>query len=1117
MKKLLTILLVSIFLLSSISAWDWDNIKSYNEETKTITIKNALGLGETLAEIQLLTEQENRIIDLGDGFYQQVALLNFKEFKDYSNSIGKIKTYNLNNNNEEEKRIIKFKYKSIEIVSIPVYEKYNCKLIDGEDICENKIVGYEDRERTDWIEFKDLKELPDEKNLQIGLYADVKKGDRIEWIPEFFGKKVEEWAIWTEGGSALVHYYDFAENNGTIVDRVGGLNPASYNGQVGAIGGIIGGGYHGNGTQETDYVQFGDNTGVVQNKNFTIQVWFNTTNANIGDNDPIIAEGRTDQINDRWGILPATNGGDEVKFEYYTGTSYNAIGSTGSSLDDGGWHHVVVHTIDAGNGDTNATIWVDGIKGGSTNISSAFDVSSSVLFMFSATYTAGNDPYHGLGDEFGFWNVSLSEEDISSLYNAGVGLPYGQNAITVTLNTPENNTITQQSTQTFNCSVSTPSGTVQNLTLYIDGSPNETISDGVNDFLSLSTEKSLSEGTHTWNCKAYDITHNSNWYDFGLSNYTISIDNQAPQMNVTYPLGTIPYFVSGTNMSLNWTINDTNLDTCKFEYSGSNTTLDCGANVTSFNITSTNYKSGIVYANDTLGQSISQTIEWDYILFENDKSYNLISSEGNTENFEINLTKSSSYSISYANLIYNNTAYNSIYNLYGNNIIINKSITIPLITSQTNNTFYWNFITSEGISVNSTPNIQQIYLINLDDCSSYSNLIYNISMYDEETKNKITNETTMDISLNLYDTSNTNLISSYNRTFNNTNPATICLDRNISTNVNYHANLIIRYTANVSESNVSSSEYAIEYYNELNSLISNSTIPKDISLYSLKKSKSTDFQLTFRDSFLTLAPNILVYLYRQYIEDNDYKIVEVPLTDSNGQTILHMVRNDVLYNIVFVDSSGEVIASFNRITAFCDDYTIGSCSIRLNAPSTSSSLYNYEEDLGISYSNPTFNTNSDIVSLTYQSLNLSTITTSMEVIRSNAFGNRSVCKDSLTSPTGTLSCNVSSIRDTDRFVFVNIYVNGDLKITKTIDLEAEDSGFGVIDGAFYSFLLMLILIIMLSEDKQIMVIGVGIGWAIIIGFQLIKGNILSLGASAIWLFIIVGIFIWKLKKEDRIA
>ena len=51
--RLPIVLLVAVLaVLPMVSSLDWDNVKTYDKETKTITIKNALGLGKKFPKPQ---------------------------------------------------------------------------------------------------------------------------------------------------------------------------------------------------------------------------------------------------------------------------------------------------------------------------------------------------------------------------------------------------------------------------------------------------------------------------------------------------------------------------------------------------------------------------------------------------------------------------------------------------------------------------------------------------------------------------------------------------------------------------------------------------------------------------------------------------------------------------------------------------------------------------------------------------------------------------------------------------------------------------------------------------------------------------------------------------------
>ena len=416
-------------------------------------------------------------------------------------------------------------------------------------------------------------------------------------------------------------------------------------------------------------------------------------------------------------------------------------------------------------------------------------------------------------------------------------------------------------------------------------------------------------------------------------------------------------------------------------------------------------------------------------------------------------------------------------------------------------------------NLNTTANEQQIAIISIDDCSSFTNEIYNLTQYDEQNKTKLTTNTTIDIQVNLYDTSKSVNLVNFSQSFFGVNPIAVCLEDALLTTVNYSSYVVVKYFANLTST---SPAYTTEYHNILNQTISNSTVPKIISLYDLKEADSTKFRLTFRDSAYVLAPNILVQVHRQYVEDNDFKVVEIPLTDSNGQTILNLVRNEVIYNFIMVNEAGNVVAIFNQQTAFCQDFTIGECTINLAAEPIGEDVYDYNEEFGIFISSPTYDNSTQLISLQFITDNLLPKTIRMDVSRGNDFGNRSVCTNSLTAASGTISCGGSSIKDTDQFLFVQTSVDGSLAKQDTINLNANNLNFGIVNGSFYAFLIILFLICMFMDDKKILVISLGIGWVIVISLGLVSGRLIGVLSAGIWILTTIIIYLWKLNQEGGI-
>ncbi len=553
-----------------------------------------------------------------------------------------------------------------------------------------------------------------------------------------------------------------------------------------------------------------------------------------------------------------------------------------------------------------------------------------------------------------------------------------------------------------------------------------------------------------------------------------------------------------TNISL--IINDTYIET--------NTS---GVNNTDYIFTKTLIKGVYIWTYESCDDSGSCTNATTRTLnildiVENSRTFSNLTLEGTTETFIINYSLADDLQTSLVNLVYNGTPYSSIVTSSEGIVVAENNLIIPDVSANLNVSFHWNITLTNGDVISTSSSTQFINSLSIDDCSTNTNLVYNYTLYNEETQIKLQN-TSIEIQIEVFDTSRSTNFLNFSKEYNDTtNPAKVCLNIDLLNTTFYSLDSTVKYNSN--DSGIS---YATEYYNILNFTLENSSIPQHIALYDLLFADSTDFQLTFKDSSLAFFPDILVHVDRQYISDGDFKTVELPITDSNGQTILHLVRNDVVYNFIMVNSRGEIVATFNKIIAFCQDFTIESCSIRLNELSIEEQLYDNLEDVGISYS-ISYSNLTNTLSLDFVSLDLTTKTVKLEVLRNSGFGNRTVCEESLTASSGVIECDLSSISSTDEFLFINIYVSGSIKATETIDLGKDSKSFGI-SGYFIAFLFILFIITIFMDDKQVLIVALGFGWGIIISLGLIKGTLFGSISAGIWLVVSIIIFLWKLKKE----
>jgi len=62
MKKLLLYIIIGMFMISFTTALEFDNVKNYDEVTKTVTITNAFGFGDDIATVKLNTPLINYVM-----------------------------------------------------------------------------------------------------------------------------------------------------------------------------------------------------------------------------------------------------------------------------------------------------------------------------------------------------------------------------------------------------------------------------------------------------------------------------------------------------------------------------------------------------------------------------------------------------------------------------------------------------------------------------------------------------------------------------------------------------------------------------------------------------------------------------------------------------------------------------------------------------------------------------------------------------------------------------------------------------------------------------------------------------------------------------------------------
>lgn len=711
-----------MFNLVFISAelFQFDNIKSYDVATKTVTIVNTFGLGKDIAKIQLNTPIHNKV-PIG---YNQVAEFQVNSLKDYTSAFGKMEFYDVGNLNNEIIRTFDYKYKTTELYDVEDYKQV-CKLEEGTknntQICLNEVVGKHQEEREIWLPLEKA-DFTNGEIITIGIFTDVKPYDKVEWVLNAWGERLDMWADWTASlDIGLTNYYSLDESGTTGLVINNASSGASGNGYLNASGswqtGKLGNSLYFNGLR----INVTNSSMAWTSTNSTWAFWIKTNDTDYSDYKVIFAD-----VNPPSGYnwqIDVSVGAIRLRQWQSDGGDVTSISSTAKIVDNN-WHYVVITRSQ----DTqNYTLYIDNklnITGQSTLVSGSI----AGLPKLIGAHSNFNSNYKSYLDEIGVWNRTLSTAEISLLWNGGVGLPFHYTSPIpypqVTLTSPTDYYNSTASLVTFNVTA-TDEQKIQNVTLYIDGIVNQTDTSNVNGTYSFPLY--IAEGYHNWSILAY----NNNSYANQSDTRYFWVDTIYPTITIAYPTNTTYseglVTIDSTTYWFNWTAVDANRDKCWWSNNSgvTNYTITCNANSTFAAPFEQN--TFIAWVNDTFGHLTSSSITStrEYFIFENNRTVNSSEAyETTNENAEIFLTSNASLTNVYVN--YNGTI---IPATQSGNIWSATKMLYPLNIG--NNTINWT-ATYSGINYTTNYSFQQVNKINISICGGTYTVPYlNISFKDE--------------------------------------------------------------------------------------------------------------------------------------------------------------------------------------------------------------------------------------------------------------------------------------------------------------------------------------------------------------------------------------------------
>lgn len=712
-SKLFIFMFLMIFLVGTVNAFEFDNVKSYNEETKTITIKNSilripfLEL-DTVAEIQLNTPI-NYLVPRG---YNKVAEFEIRVYEDYKNAFKELELYDKRKGNNKFVRDFDFKYLTYENISVNDYisvcpDDFDETNPDMFTACEDVLSGSHLELREKWIK---LTPADFKKNdvLTIGIFTEVLKGDNVEWIPNFFGIRINEWAGWEENWNVgLISYWKLDRVADPVLDSVGtGVNNGTNNGATTGVTGQINKSFDFE-TDNDDNVNVGSGTVNIATSNMTINLWVNA--------ETLVSSGRM--------FATTTNGGYGLHITNTGQIGLSKFGISGVlSTDTFSVSEWVMLSMTYDQSADLVNFYFNGTvdSGGAISYSATFDTGKT--YMIGDGSPIGNVfAFDGLMDEVFLANRTWSSSEISDLFDAqkdgfinGSFIPT-DTAPTVTLNQPANDAVVVIQTIIFNATASDDTNLI-NMTLYVNESLISTNSSPIDSALTQFPHTFTSTGLWNWTVEACDnigkctnATHRNVTFS---NNLTITLNQPINEFNSTSQ--TIIFNATGSddtdlvNMSfiLNATYNGTNSSVFNNTLTQFSRTLAFGFyNWTVEVCDNNNFCLNATTRNFTITRFI-----------ENSQTFNASSFETASETFIINITTNGTTPSS-AKLIYNGTTFSgaTITSTAGNDFNISRTINIPLVNGT--KSFFFN-ITIGGTELSSSTQNQIINSTDFTICGA---------------------------------------------------------------------------------------------------------------------------------------------------------------------------------------------------------------------------------------------------------------------------------------------------------------------------------------------------------------------------------------------------------------
>jgi hypothetical protein len=426
------------------------------------------------------------------------------------------------------------------------------------------------------------------------------------------------------------------------------------------------------------------------------------------------------------------------------------------------------------------------------------------------------------------------------------------------------------------------------------------------------------------------------------------------------------------------------------------------------------------------------------------------------------------------------------------------TLSAPIVTTQTNYTFYYIVALSNSTGtyyISTTTSNQTVNPFAIDNCTLNSNVLFNMTMIDEETLTGING--TIEALVYIYAQNTRNQVAVFNKSFNYTglNTARIC----INTTGTYSMDYTIKHFGN-------ESLYFKKFRNIQNLTITSTNFSQNLTLYNLLISSGYAFRITSTGTNLN---NLVISVYKQYLPSANFILVESPLSNSDKEAIAHLIPQSAVYNFV-ISSAGTVLGSFNNYQVTCQNPSIGQCYIILNLVGDVQPTVNFNNYLGVSVTNYLNNSNG-VLTTVFSSTDSKSHTITQLLIKNSGFSNETICNNSLSAESGTIICSIPNAFQNSSYI-LKTFVDGSLR-GSGVFTQGEDPEWYGADILIELFMFTSIVLLMTAHPVLI-VIGAMLG--LILSVALIfmsSGSFGSIIATLIYFIVAGGVIIWQISRK----